>query len=260
MNKIPLTIALFTSTKGHFDVKSRYLETVKNLNEKIPLSQFENLIAHIKYSDEDSELEEMSQNLEKFGFEVLYTPGQWSHKNDGSHQEEYLKDINTIFSYEKTLSSKYTLFLEDDWLFNPYEMDLLYWISEAMKILEENPECNQVRFPRFHNEFDRINKLKSKHGIDATAIKGDEKYFICNDFSLNPSIFRSRDIFSAINLVMKNPNVFPRHVEHGLGAAIKYLYDLFPLSFAVFEPSKIKVRHIGCPIGQEDTEKPLESN
>lgn len=261
MSKIPLTICLFTSTKGHFERKDIYLNTAKSLDSQIPLYYFENLVANIKYSKgEENQLEYMANNLEKLGFKVLCSNGDWSHQNQ-THQNGYLLDIYNIYKSEEVLKSKYVWHLEDDWEVYCHERDIQHWINESLKLMDENPYLTQIRFARFANEFDRINKLKEKHGLNAFAIKeGNSGGFFQNDFSLNPSIFRPRDIFSAVNLVLKNPQVFEQHVEHGIGAAIKYLYDLDPLPFYCFDPEKIKVMHMGTPDGEQDTKEKLVSN
>lgn len=250
--KIPLAICLFTSTKGHWGVKDRYLQTIKHLNKQIPLKHFSKLVANVKYtdaSDMDQSLE-MAGNLEKLGFKTYARAGQWRHA-DQSHQNEYLNDLFHVYNLPEVLDNKYVLHLEDDWLIQSSNMDLEYYIYEAIKVLEENHDILQVRFPRFPNEFDRINGLKKKHGINARATHCGDIYFQHNDFSLNPSIFRSRDLRAASILMKKNPNAFPAHVEHGFGAALKYFSNEYDC-FAAFYPEFIRAYHIGSPVGEED--------
>jgi len=162
MNKIPLTVCLYTSAKGHFDRKDIYQKTVNSLFSQIPANSFERLIAHIKVKDYD-EIEneqgiKMVDWLEEKGFTVLVSYGDWKHGNQ-SHQSEYINDMKTV---TKNLNSEYILFLEDDWEIKPFERDLEYWIYRATELLKNNASITQVRIPRYTNEFDRINRLKQK--------------------------------------------------------------------------------------------------
>lgn len=76
MTPIPVTICLFTSSQGHFKVRTRYLETLESLAGQIPLSQFVKLIAHIKVSPGDESFaSEMRGNLTSRGFRVIETTG-----------------------------------------------------------------------------------------------------------------------------------------------------------------------------------------
>lgn len=156
-----------------------------------------------------------------------------------------------MYSTREALTSKYVLHLEGDWLFDPAQATLLEWMHKGLKILDENPHLIQVRFPRFNNEFERINNLSKKHGIPGQAEWVNEDYFISNDFSLNPSIFRPRDLFHSLVLMQANPQAFELHVEHGFSKALKYLCG-FSLPLAVLNPSKINVRHIGSKLLEED--------
>lgn len=248
MNKqLPIALCLFTSTLGHFKITSRYLETIKSLNSQIPISRFSLAIVNIKYEEESSLLLEMKENLHNYGFQVNLTKGSWRHQ-DTSHQCGYLEDMYNIYSKSEVQKIPYILHAEDDWLFSVKENQLDHWMNFASELLNNNPMLNQVRFARFLNEYQRINNLKKKHNIDglASAVFSSKDYFVHNDFSLNPSIFRSRDIYTALKLVKNNPQTFVQHVEHGLGYAIKVLGGS-ELPFACLNTSNVFVRHIGCP-------------
>lgn len=52
-------------------------------------------------------------------------------------------------------------------------------------MLEQNPDIMQVRFPRFANEFERINRLKEKHGLDRSAERLDKTFYVSDDLSMN---------------------------------------------------------------------------
>lgn len=249
---IPITICLFTTSKGHFGRTDRYLQTLNHLNSQIPLNQFGGLIANIKVSPEDADSEllvKMRNDLKGFGFTVYESVAGWKH-HDESHQNEYGKDI--ISTYLRKIDTEYVLHLEDDFLFCAQQKDLLYWFHRSIKLLEEDPDLLQVRFARFTNEYQRINRLKFKHGIDAACEDGDDDtWFRHNDFSLNPSIFRTRDIRAAVILWQRNMKQTGNHVEMGFSQAVKY-FSQKKLCFAFFHTVFVKTAHIGCKIGEEE--------
>lgn len=253
--QLPIALCLFTSDKGHFGITSRYLETIKSLNSQILISNFSLAIANIKYEEESDLLWEMKENLRNYGFQVNLIKGEkWSHGQQ-SHQNGYLEDMFSIYSKPEVQKIPYIFHLEDDWLFTTKKNNLDYWINFSVDLLKNNPTLNQIRFARFLNEYERINNLKKKHNINglASGVFSSKDYWIHNDFSLNPSIFRSRDIYTALKLVRNNPQTFVQHVEHGLGYAMKVLGGV-DLPFACLNTSNIFCRHIGCPDKDIDSE------
>lgn len=245
--QLPIALCLFTSAKGHFGVTSRFLETIKSLNNKIPISNFSLAIANIKYEEESDLLWGMKENLRSYGFQVNLAKGAgWSHGNQ-THQNGYLDDMFNIYSKPEVQKIPYILHQEDDFLYSTPKNNLNHWMNFAVDLLKNDPTLNQVRFARFLNEYQRINNLQKKHNINglASGVFSSSDYFRMNDFSLNPSIFRSRDIYTALKLVKNNPQTFVQHVEHGLGYAMKVLGGV-ELPFACLNTSNIFVRHIGC--------------
>lgn len=249
MTPIPIHIVLFTSTQGHFKT-SRYLETLDHLSAQIPLSQFAGRIAHIKVSpDQHPVAYEMMDALEKRGFEILTTEGSWSH--NVNHGVEYVKDLIKVYTDERVARAEYVWHQEDDWLITPNRGDLLGYLSQAVTLLEQQPFVHSVRFARFINEFERINDLPRKHGLNAHCVPLNETFDLSSDFSLNPHITRARSMYHACLLMSRATNGQP-HPEHSLGAALKFLNTTDTI-FAHFKPELVSARHIGVPVGQEDS-------
>lgn len=253
MNKNDITYCLFTSTRGHFDRKDIYKKTVDNILNLLPAEVWGKLIAHIKISPgEESIFEEMKKFLEDRGFQVISTLGNWKHGNDGkdnSHQIEYIKDMIKVNSI---VTTSFFFHSEDDWLIDIQNREFPYWLNYAQKLLVQEPNLVQVRIARFSNEFERINQLFRKHGINAKAHWVNDDYFIQNDWSNNPYLARTRDMRAALLLVVNG--VFPQHSEHGVGRAMRLLGSIeFPL--VAFNPAKIRCCHIGTKENEQDSLK-----
>jgi len=253
MSSIPVTLCLMTTTKGHFGVESRYLGTIESFRSALPLGYWGDLIAHIKDSGESPGAAfEMDYQLRADKFRIFVSEGQWSHGTD-SHQIGYLQDAFKIINEVKT---PFVFMLEDDWSIKAYGENLLKYIGLAARYLDNDPYLVQVRIPRFSNERERINRLKQKHNLDRKAVDHDDYSFLHDDFSMNPAFYRTRDLRAALALVASTN--LPKHIEHGLGEALKIISMRPATPFACFNPEKIRVGHTGTRPGEEDDlDKPL---
>jgi hypothetical protein len=248
MTPIPITFALMSTTKGHFDVKTRYRDTLDSFNRALPLSEYHSRIAHIKVSgNENAVAADMMTECERYGFKVWLTDGEWSHGSD-THHLGYLNDLLKVSNDVKT---PYVLVVEDDWGLLVREGEFIEHLQRAISWLDEDPTLMQVRIPRFANEGDRIRNLMQKHGLYRWAFDVDQYHFRHDDFSANPSLYRTRDLRAAIILTLVSS--LPKHIEHGLGMALKTLSYTNGSQFACFNPAKISISHQGTPIGQEDS-------
>lgn len=255
MIHLPITFALMSTTRGHFGVTTRWLETVKGFSHAIPLSQFAARLAHIKVSPDNEDLKTiMVGMLGAHDFSVHATDGEWEHGQQ-SHQSNYLADLWKVVNLVKT---PYIFVCEDDWSPVIKQGELTDHIGRAIEWLEEDPTLMQVRIPRWSNELDRINGLEAKHGLNRRAESVDAYYFRHDDYSANPSLYRTRDLRAALMFVAKTN--LPKHVEHGVGEALRVMSGAARGQFACFEPAQVYVRHLGTLPGEEDPlDQPLYS-
>lgn len=252
MTPLPLTLVLFTSTKGHFG-RDTYQRTVNDWLHQLPAHNWAALHANVKWEPgQETKCDEMKVWLKARGF-VVTTPCQaWRHQ-DPSHQQGYLDDMYLVTS---TIKSSYYLHLEDDFLLCPQQrFDTDAWLAGAIRCLEHDTSLLQVRFARWANEVERIESLKVKHGIDAKVIRNTNGDFWHSDWSNNPFVARTRDVHAALRFL--SVTNLPRHSEHGLATAMKLLtHNQTP--FYSFDPSKVYCRHIGTLPGEEDPlDKPI---
>lgn len=240
-----LNLIVFTSTKGHFDHKEIYKTTIDKLFGQIDPNKFALKVVHIKHSENDPLLPEMVSFFASKGFWIIESKGEWKHF-DSSHQEEYLKDIVKVFCHGpiSMLSGEYTLWLEDDWVFRPTK-PLEEHFDDAMNLLKSDTEILTARFCYHENEFDRINDLLRKHGLDRQAIPFNDKFFLNNDlFSFNPNISRTSDLVISAKMVERNFDLVKFHCEMGFSRCILHLSNArYP--FAAALPEQIRVEHIG---------------
>lgn len=249
MTPLPLSLLLYTSTKGHYGVFDRYQRTITDLFNQVPSDTFAGRLAHVKASvtskPGEPSAEDMMCWLSDRKILPILTFADWSH--GASHQSGYLSDMSKLTRG----ANDFVLHLEDDFLLRAHQNDLIYYLCRAIVLLTD-PDIVQVRFPRWHNERTRIEGLRAKHGIDGKTRDGNNPdHFLANDWSNNVFVARARDMQTALLLIERNPGVFPQHAEHGLGAAMKYL-SRSETPLAIFDPSHVSAYHTGTLPGEED--------
>lgn len=237
MNKLPINLCLFTTTKGHFGRKDVYLSTLSSLKAHIGgLNQFGGLFAHLKISPgEEAQAEQMTGVLESMGFVVIPTVGEWSH-NHSSHHSGYLMDIQTMFNHLGVHERPYSLWLEDDFVFEPHQMGVLESLAFGQRILEEDRNVSAVRYTRIGDD-----DIKTR----TQSIPYNEKTFQQGvEFSFNPTLIRTRDVFLTMALVRKYINNLSPHCELAYTQIAQTLTEgVRP--FVCIEPAQIVVEHIG---------------
>ncbi len=250
MTPLPLTLCLYTSTKGHFGRFDIYQRTVTDLFNQVPSNTFAGRGAHIKESvtkkSGEPDAKEMGAWLSERRIAPFITSEDWTH--GPQHQSAYLRDMATL---TQMVATEYLIHMEDDFLLRTKSYNVIHWLARAINLLQD-PDIIQVRIPRWHNERTRIDGLRQKHGIDSRTDEGDNPdHFRATDWSNNPFIARTRDMQIALLLMERNPQAFPVHSEHGLASAMKYL-SRSATPIAVFDPSLVYCRHIGTVVGEED--------
>lgn len=254
---LPVNLCVFDTSKGHFGRTDIYRRTIEDLAAQINLAQFAALFVHIKVGPGE---EEVYVEQEKFylalGFAVIRSDAAWSH-HSVTHQNEYARDLIRVYGDPAVQKTPYCLHLESDWLFRSRsDWELQDAIEHSISYLAANHTVVSVRFARFYNEVDRLNGLRAKHGMDART---ERERFPWSDFirhndnlSLNPNLFRTRDIYAATRLLKTHFAQLGQHVEMGFTHAFHHLAD-DGLPFAILSPSLFGVCHIGTPKGQEDS-------
>lgn len=237
-----LAIVLYTTTKGHFGYKDCYKHTVERMLKEIPFFDSYRKVAHIKYSKEDGEnqLIEMETFLNKYGFNVLITKGDWSH-NKNSHSQEYYKDMLKVFCSTEIRSKKYTFICEDDELLN-FKGSFSKSVGAAISFLEKHRNALCVK----------VNRDIETDLSKATEVFDDLIYSQDNDytpwgptFTFQPTIVRSSEWMHSLRIINKNLHLLDRvHCELISGQVFKQFSDSTN-PFLFFNPNKINTKHIG---------------
>lgn len=232
--KLPITLAIFTSCRGHFD-KDTYEYTINDLFSKIDPNVFSEKVVHIKWRPEEGEkIKNMTLFFQLNGFTVLETMGEWKH-NDNSHYVQHSKDIVTLMQSKEVHSQPFVFWMEDDVIYKTD--DLVTRILEAIDFLNNYRQCMTVRILDLE---DIIPSMKPFPVSIHTTITPHE-----DCFSFRSNIMRSRDAWSLGSFFKTEfPKLQGVHIERYATEVLRVLSgNLTPFSF--FKLDKLRHIHIG---------------
>lgn len=231
---LPITLCLFTSSKGHFTRKTDYKLTLDHWDKQVPLSTF-NLVAHIKITPGDESLAaDIRADLEQRGFAVFTTTAAWS--RGLSHGSSYLADHVTVSKQPQVYKQPYFLLLEDDSPALCHKTSLEDLLLRSCQMLAENHELLSVRVCR---------RGDNQPVIDGTPPDLDFFYSPHTDFQ--PILLRSIDFYRLCMVLEANPQACQQvHCEQ-LFRVVMDPFSRSPFKHAVYKPDYAETVHIGVP-------------
>ena len=236
VGSIPISLLLFTSTKGHFGFRDIYLTTLALLDRQIPLSQFSVKVAHIKISPgEEATAEEMKERLTEFGFQVIVAIAPWSRGT--SHGNEYMQDVIRVSKMTQVYTSPYVMWLEDDSPVVCHKAPLERVLARMIGAIESSPDALSSRF---------IRRGDYVGGVPSLLTEDDHFFSPFTDFQ--PAVWRARDFYLAAKTIEDN-------WDRVQGIQCEALWRMVtdPLSRAsvkrhwVWLPDYAETIHLGCP-------------
>lgn len=235
MTKLPITLCLFTSTKGHFGHKDVYLTTLSHLARQIPLCDFAARVAHIKVSEGDSVLgDEMEYELKLRGFTVVRTTKNWSRGME--HQNQYVADIITLSKVPQVYDAPFILWLEDDSVMQPNKMSLETTLARMTTQLEIDPDIVSWRFLR------RCDWATSQ-GIQEVR----DQTFFSEHFNFQPLIMRARDFYLANKVIDDSAGGFAHLQIEMFWRMVLGTFSRAKHKHVVWLPDYAETVHLGTP-------------
>ena len=241
MKNLPISLTLYTTTKGHFGYKDCIKHTVNHLK-NVADGCFTSEFAHIKTCEgEEGEKvrQEMTSFLEGRKINVLSTTKDWNRKRN-NHAIEYFADMETIMNNNDVHQNRFIFFHEDDWIINT-DKKLIQLLQDGIKLLNENKEILCVR----------VNADIDKDTSKATKIGND--IFLQNEnytrygptITFQPTLMRTRDWYAAVRAINRSELRLTQHCELLTGYFMKSLFSDSMTPFAFFDPNVINATHIG---------------
>lgn len=234
MHNLPITLGFFTSTRGHWNRKGDWRVTLDHWNKQVPLELF-NLIAHVKVTPGEEMLaSDMSADLQRRGFHVLQTIGNW--QRGLSHGAAYLGDQGTMSKEPRVYQRPYFLMLEDDTPLLAHGERLEDVLLRSCRLLESNHELVSVR---------TIRRGDYEGGIPQLADAEDGRAFYSPYTDYQTPLLRSLD-FHRLGIVLETrPDLCNTVQCEALWAAILTAFSRNPLRHLVWKPDWVEALHIG---------------
>ena len=244
MSALPLNLIIFSTTMGHGG-EHTYEESINDLFGKFDPDLFTNRVLHLKTREEETnKAEEIKEFCSDSNIRVIETKEDIVHHSENhlSHSAGYFKDIYTAYSDLELRKQKYSLWLEDDWLFKSRVISLKNAFKQSIKFLDQNPDQLCVRF-NSGNDFKKPKKsIKKSHNL----FHQDLDYTQYGPtFTFQPNINRTNEIFMAWKGAQRYLDKLGMvHCEIMSGELLKQLSNS-PTPFSFFNPNKIYSKHIG---------------
>ncbi len=233
MNRLPITLVLFTSTKGHFGYRDIYKTTLDHLNRQLPLSSFGQLVAHVKVSPSEEAIStDMVADLEARGFRVLTTVADWS--RGMSHQMGYMGDVVTLSKDRSVYTQPYVLWYEDDGLIESTLMHIEDLLLQSCQFLADDHEKMTVRVAR----------KGDARGPEITP-RDNPYWFYSGDVNFQPMIMRSADFYRLGMVLEANPGACATVQCEMLARIIIDSFSRSPKKHIVYETEAAHTIHLG---------------
>lgn len=231
---LPITLALFTSTKGHFGCRDLYKATLTHWDRQIPLGLFGARVAHVKVTPGDEEIAaEMMADLTARGFRVLQTVADW-HRGL-SHGASYLSDMVTVSKERATYTQPYFLLVEDDSPVVVHDGNLEDLLLKSCAMLETDHEMVTARVMRRGDDRGPT--------VDLGLI--DERFFWSVDTNFQPLVMRSLDYYRLCIALETNPDACARVQCERLWRLILDSFSRSPYKHLVWEIDHAETVHLG---------------
>ena len=244
MSTLPINLIVFSTTMGHGG-KHTYKETLNSLFEQVDDCVFANKVLHLKSREGEEEIADEIKNFCcDLSIRVIETKEDVVHHSENhlSHSAGYFKDIYKAYSDLELRKQKYSLWLEDDWLFKLRVISLKNALKQSIEFLDENPNQMCVRF----NSGDSFKKPKKSIKKSHNFFTQDLDYTAYGPtFTFQPNINRTSETFIAWKGAQRYLDKLGKvHCELMSGELLKQLTNTrTPFSF--FNPKKIYSEHIG---------------
>ena len=242
MPRLPISLGVFTSTKGHFGRKTDWRFTLDHWDKQLPLAGFGERICHLKTTPGDEQLAaDMTTDLKARGFHVIETVGNW--QRGLSHGAAYLGDMVTVSKDPRVYTQPYFLLLEDDAPVVCHGCSLEDLLLRSCDLLAANHELVTVR---------TIRKGDYDGGVPVLGEAEEGRAFFSPNTDFQPLIMRSLDFYRLGLVLEANPQACSQIQCEQLWAVILRQFSRSSARHLVWKPSWAEAAHIGIPQAEHE--------
>lgn len=238
-----MNLIVFSTTMGHGG-RHTYKHTIESILDATG-GFFGDRYLHLKIRPDEEEIaKEIINFCQRRYFRVLITKASLVHhsQSHADHSMAYFQDIYRIYSHQTVRLSKFSLWLEDDWIIES-KTNITDLLNTGEDFLNNNPNQLCVRF----------NGATSFYTEDKDHIKNNSFIFTQGvrytpfgpTFTFQPNINRTNEVYAAWKAIQNNlGRLGETHCELVSGEIMrKFTESSTPFSF--FNPELAYARHIG---------------
>ncbi len=241
-HQLPITLCLFTSTRGHHSRKTDWLLTLNHWDKQVPLALFGARVAHVKVTPSDETLAtDMRTQLESRGFHVITTVGDWS--RGLSHGFQYLQDQIRVSMEPLVYTQPYLLFLEDDSVAVSHVVSLENLLMQACAKLAARHDLLTVRLRR---------RADDRGPAVETPDEPDTRWFYSSDTNFQPLVMRVLDFERLCMALESHPEACQTVQCERLWKLVFDHFNRSPRKHLVYECDYAETIHLGVPTGEHE--------
>ena len=235
VKKIPATLLMFATSRGHYGCNTIYQATIDHLNKHLPLSEWAGLLFHIKIAPgEELAGEKMKSDLQARGFTVETEFADW--KRGQSHFSEYLKDQIKMSRHPMVRDNPFVYWTDDDYLAVTHKANYPYVLNRMIDIVQSSQDILSSRFLRENDTLEPITENVNENHPD---------FFYSRDFNWQPLIIRSRDFYLSCKMIEDNWPVACQMHGEALWREVMSGMSRSKNKHAVWHPSYAEVANLG---------------
>ena len=237
MGKLPITLALFLTSKGHHGCETLYRNTLEHLDKQLPLALFSSKVASIKIQPgEERVAEVIKADLESSGFNVVTATAEWSRGQ--IHFLEMLKDEIRVSQLPEVNDNPFIWQCDDDTVLLSRRDSLTRVLARMTSWLTESPDHISARFLRRED-------LPAALGIQSAPSEGDMLF--TTDVNFQQPLLRSRDYHHMMKVIEDNMNIAGQmHIEELWRIVLRQM-SRGNKRHMVWHPDYCEAVHLGVP-------------
>lgn len=237
MSKLPITLALFLTSKGHHGSQTLYRNTLEHLDAQIPLAMFAAKVASIKIQPgEERVAEVIKSDLESSGFKVITATAEWSRGQ--SHFLEMLKDEIRVSQLPEVNDNPFIWQCDDDTALLSHRDSLTRVLARMTSWLASSPDHITARFLRRED-------LPAALGIQSAP--SEESMMFTTDVNFQQPLLRSRDYYHMMRVIEANlATASQMHIEALWREVLSHL-SRGQKRHMVWHPDYCEAVHLGVP-------------
>lgn len=239
MQRLPITLLLFLTTKGYGGCNTIYQTMLDGWKTQIPLEAFGMRYAHLKITPGDEAIAEaITTDLRRRGFIVESATASWQRGQD--HFNNYLSDQIKVSKDVRIYDNPLVLWIDHDYVPVCHVDSLPMVLNRMCQLVQSSPEILTSRFLREQDE----NALAPDRTV---AIDSENNLAWSKHVNWQPIVMRSTHYHLVCKIIEDNWSVATKMHGEALWREVMAPFSRSDRKHAVWLPGYAQVANLGVP-------------